>query len=217
MYRFLLAGMCLVSCLAGQSLAEQPAPRRENRVSKAVLKTTSPVQVALLQPPAPDPAMSEDGEPAPARPACPSTFSYPSGLSMPAETLFSRFGYIPSNCVPMTSDTTYDVAFACFIRGMYGDAIAFADRGLAIREDARLYLLKGVSQMNAGLCFEAEATAEKYLQLLRLNRNLYGLAASRERVNGPMRVRFEQILKHLALLEVPVPPVAPRPPVAPIP
>jgi hypothetical protein len=198
MNRFLLTGMCLVSCLAGQSLAEQPASRPENRVSTAVLKTTSPVRVAMLQPPAPDPTMSDDGEPV--RRPSPSTFSYPPGLSMSAEVLFRRLGYIPADCLPMTSDTTYDVAFACFIRGMYSDAIAFTDRGLAIREDARLYLLKGVCEMNAGLCIEAEATADKYLQLLRMNKNLYGLAATRERVNGPMRVRFEQILKHITAM-----------------
>ena len=58
--------------------------------------------------------------------ARPSAFAYPRGLSMPANRLFDRLGYYPSYCVPMTSDTTYDLAFACFIRGMYNDAIVFA-------------------------------------------------------------------------------------------
>jgi hypothetical protein len=96
----------------------------------------------------------------------------------------------------MTSDTTYDLAFACFIRGMYNDAIAFADHGLKLRDDARLELIKGVSQLHVGQCPAAEVTAEKYLNAID-NKNTIGLAVARERVNGPMRVRFEQILKHI--------------------
>jgi len=128
----------------------------------------------------------------------PSAFSYPSGLSMSAECLLERLGYCPSSlCVPMTSDTTYDLAYACFARGLYEDAIVFASHGLTLREDARLFLIKGVCQMQLGRCSEAEATAEQYLSAIR-NRNVIGLPVANERVNGPMRVRFEQVLKHIS-------------------
>lgn len=100
----------------------------------------------------------------------------------------------------MTPDTTYDLAYACFIRGMFSDAIVFAERGLALRGDARLYLIKGVSQLHLDRCAEAEVTAEQYLSAIQ-NRNLIGLAYARERVNGPMRVRFEQTLKFIALYQ----------------
>jgi len=128
--------------------------------------------------------------------ARPSAFSYPAGLSMSANRLFGRLGNYPAYCVPMTSDTTYDLAFACFIRGMYSDAIVLANHGLKLRDDARLELIKGVSQLHVGECALAEATAEKYLNAIDA-KNTVGLAVARERVNGPMRVRFEQILKHI--------------------
>jgi hypothetical protein len=115
---------------------------------------------------------------------------------MPAESLFAHLGYYPAHCVPMTSDTTYDLAYACFIRGLYDDAIAFANHGLTLRDDARLHLIKGVCLMHVGRCVEAEATVEQYLNAVD-NKNVIGLAIARERVNGPMRVRFEQILKHI--------------------
>jgi hypothetical protein len=50
--------------------------------------------------------------------------------------------------------------------------------------------------MHVGRCAEAEATAGEYLNAVSSN-NVIGLAVSRERINGPMRVRFEQILKHI--------------------
>ena len=43
---------------------------------------------------------------------------------------------------------------------------------------------------------EAEAMAGEYLNAVSAN-NVIGLLVPRERINGPMRVRFEQILKHI--------------------
>jgi hypothetical protein len=129
----------------------------------------------------------------------PSVFSCPSGLSMPADRLIARLGYFPVNCVPMTPDTTYDLGFACYIRGMYDDAIAFANHGLTLRDDARLHLLKAVCQMSVGRCVEAEETVDKYLNAV-ASTNTVGLAVARERINGPMRVRVEQIVKYVTSL-----------------
>jgi hypothetical protein len=127
----------------------------------------------------------------------PSVFSLPDGLSMSAECLFERLGYACGRCVPMTPETTYDLAYACFIRGMLTDTIAFADRGLSMREDARLYLIKGVAQMRLDLCAEAEVTAEQYLNAI-ANHHTIGLEYARERVNGPMRVHFEQMVRFIS-------------------
>jgi hypothetical protein len=167
MHRTIVIETCLGLCLASHASAE-PITSRSRDIAAVGARSTRP-----------------------------SVFSYPDGLSMSAERLFERLGQCPTHCLPMTSETTFDLAYACFIRGMYDDAIALASHGLKLRGDARLYLLKGVCEMHVGRCSEAEETAEQYLNAVN-GRNTIGLAIARERVNGPMRVRFEQILKHIS-------------------
>jgi len=183
MRRHFAIGMCLGFCLVSPAAAGQTTGNDESASARALPRRPVPASVR---------ATAFEGAGVAGR----SVFSYPEGLSLSPENIFERLGYFPANCLPMTSDTTYDVAFACFIRGMYSDAVVFASHGLTIREDARLYLLKGVSEMHLGRCRDAEATAGQYLTAVSRN-NVIGLPASYVRINGPMRVRFEQILKQI--------------------
>jgi len=190
MHHTVVIGTCLGLCLASHASAEQITFGPKNSQAKATVGEAVPARASArrsVHAVAAESTLS----------GRPSVFSYPAGLSTCAECLFERLGYYPAHCVPMTSDTTYDLAYACFIRGMYEDAIAFASHGLTLRDDARLYLIKGVSELHVGRCFEAEATVEQYLNAVD-SKNLIGLAYARERINGPMRVRFEQIVKHVS-------------------
>lgn len=189
MSRATVIGTCLGLCLANCALAQQLAPRSET----VTVERVAEVPVRTVQ--------SSRGR---------SVFSYPSGLSQSAECLFGCLGQHPTNCVPMTSETTFDLGYACFIRGWYSDAIIFAKRGLELRNDARLQLLKGVSEMCAGRCNDAEATAQDYLDSVNAG-NQIGLEIARERINGPMRVRFDQILKHISPARPASPAVFPVP------
>jgi hypothetical protein len=190
MHRTVVIGICLGLWIVSHAAAGQITPRPEkDQPTAAVGKIISaPGSVTRTGQVAARP-IAADGSRL-------SAFATPAGLSMSLEELCRRLGYFPAHCQPMTSDTTYDLAFACFIRGMYGDAIALANHGLKIRPDARLLLLRGVCEMHVGRCAEAEATAGEYLNAVSAN-NVIGLLAARERINGPMRVRFEQILKHI--------------------
>jgi hypothetical protein len=175
MYRTIVVGTCLGLSLASQASAAE------------VTSSSNDGQLAVT-------TVADDGVAV----TRPSAFAAPVGLSMPAERLYAGLGYYPPYCLPMTSRTTYDLAHACFIRGLYEDAIAFANHGLTIRDDARLHLIKGVCLMHVGRCVEAEATVRRYLTAID-NKFVMGLANARERVNGPMRVRFEQIVEHIVL------------------
>src|SRR5262245_25537229 len=201
MNRTVIIGSCLGLSLASHAAAEQISPRSRNVHATATVVQSLPTGGSARLP-----AQADDDESAPGNRR--SVFTYPPGLSMSAESLFARLGQIPAHCVPMTSDTTYDLAFACFIRGMYADAIVFASHGLTLRDDARLHLIKGVCEMHLGRCAEAEATVEQYLNAISHN-NLYGLAVARERINGPMRVHFEQIIKHISSMATVRPGVIP--------
>jgi hypothetical protein len=116
---------------------------------------------------------------------------------LPAEQLFVILGYIPSHCVAITPETSFDIAYACYIRGLYSDAAIFAQHGTTMRNDARLQLLKGVCLLHLGDCAKAEATAADYRAAVALQQN-YGLGVARERVNDPMRVRFDQVVDYQA-------------------
>jgi hypothetical protein len=165
--------------------------------SASAAETSAPPagQMRLAQvdvPPAPESVMRER-----VSDTSESVFSYPAGLSTDIEKLLPCLGYCycPGQRVPMTSLTTFDLAYACFIRGMYADAIIFANRGLTIRDDARLYLLRGVCELSLGRNADAEETVGKYLDSVNAHRTI-GLAPARERVNGPMRVNFDLIARH---------------------
>jgi hypothetical protein len=177
MYRTLLAGMFLLTSCVVLSAADRPLAASAGALLAQVEDISS----------APRASSTSKAQ---------SVFSYPSGLSMSAECLFCQLGQYPAGGVPMTSTTTYDLAYACFIRGLYSDAVQFANRGISIRPDARLYLIRGVSEMHLCRYSEAEATVGQYLSAVD-RRDTMGLEYARERISGPMRVRFEQIIRHV--------------------
>jgi hypothetical protein len=122
-----------------------------------------------------------------------SLFTLPEGLTQDADELFEDLGYVPSHCVPLTPESCFDIAYKCYIRGRYRDALVFTTRGLTMRNDARLQLMKGVCELQLGKCETAESTAAAYRNAL-LQQQLFGLHVARERVNDAMRVRFDDIV-----------------------
>ena len=119
----------------------------------------------------------------------------PAGLSMPAEDLFLDLGFDPVTCIPLTPRTSYDIAYKCYARGLYVDAIAFARHGLTMCDDARLHLLKGDCELHLGRCADAEKTASDFRQAL-AQQQLYGIESAQERINDAMAVRFDDIVEY---------------------
>jgi hypothetical protein len=124
-----------------------------------------------------------------------SVFLVPQGLSMPPAQLFELLGYGSAPGVPLTPQTSFDLAYKCYSRGLYADAIAFAHHGLTMCNDARLYLLEGVCEMRLGRTADAEKTATNFRNAL-ADRQFFGMEAAQERINGPMRVRFEDMVEY---------------------
>jgi hypothetical protein len=133
-----------------------------------------------------------------------SVFVIPPGLSMPAPELFELLGYgtLPcgpgggmAGCIPLTPQTSFDIAYKCYVRGLYADALVFAHHGLTMCNDARLYLLEGVCELWLGRCADAERTATNFRKALD-DRQLFGMEVAQERINDPMRPRFEDIVEY---------------------
>jgi hypothetical protein len=122
-------------------------------------------------------------------------FLIPAGLSMPAEDLFLDLGYDPVTCIPLTPTTSYDIAFKCYVRGMYSDAILFARHGLSMCNDARLHLLKGDCELHLGRGADVEKTASDFRAAL-AQEQLFGIESARERINDAMAVRFDTIVEY---------------------
>jgi hypothetical protein len=114
---------------------------------------------------------------------------------MPAKDLFETLGYVPSSCVPLTPQTTYDIAYQCYIREMYDDAVIFARHGLTMCNDARLHLIKGVCELHLARGSEAEKTASDFRAAL-AQEQVFGMEAAAERVNDGLRVRFDNIVEY---------------------
>jgi hypothetical protein len=183
---FILAGLVGVLCFttaasASQQVDELPPPDAA---------ADQPVAAPVATPAAPPQPLG--------------LFEYPTGLSISPERLFEQLGYIPGYSVPMTANWCYELAYLCYIRGWYRDALILADRGLLVRNDARLHLLKGVCQLYLRQTSAAEVTGSNYLAAVAA-RNTIGLDVARERVNDPMRVRFEVILAEIVARTPPAP------------
>jgi len=114
------------------------------------------------------------------------------GLSRPVGELFSALGYSPNGPDAWTPELSFDVAYACYIRGLHADAIVVADRGLALRDDARLQLIKGVCQLHLGRRSQAESSAAAYRAAAEKGMTV-GLGAALERVNDSLSVQFRGI------------------------
>lgn len=133
-----------------------------------------------------------------------SLFVYPQGLSLPPEQLFASLGHWPGYSVPMTAEYCFDLAYACWIRGNAADAVILAKHGLERRNDARLHLLLGVCLLELNRPQLAEATAQDFRNAVAA-RFTYGLNVARERVNGPLRTRFDTVVEYQALVTPLVP------------
>ena len=109
--------------------------------------------------------------------------------------LFLDLGYDPVTCIPLTPTTSFDIAYKCYVRGLYGDAIIFARHGLTMCNDARLHLLKGDCELHLGRCGDAEKTASDFRQALS-QEQVFGMAAAQERINDAMAARFGDIVTY---------------------
>jgi hypothetical protein len=164
------------------------------------LPPTGPIRPGVRPPAVPGqfpperPRMRPEPSPVTVRPIQ-NVFVIPSGLSMPPEELFHLLGYGPVPCVPLTPLTSFDIAYKCYVRGLYSDAIVFAQHGLTMCNDARLYLLEGVCELWLGRCADAERTATHFRTAL-TDRQLFGMEVAQERINDPMRSRFEDIVEY---------------------
>lgn len=124
-----------------------------------------------------------------------SVFLIPSGLSMPATDLFETLGIEPVHVVPLTPTTGFEIAYKCYRQEMYSDAIVFARHGLTMCNDARLLLLKGVCELHLGRGPEAERTVAEFRNALN-QQQVFGMEAAVERINDPLRVRFDEIVEY---------------------
>jgi hypothetical protein len=124
-----------------------------------------------------------------------SVFQIPRGLSMPATDLFRTLGYDPVHSVPLTPQTSFDIAYQCYAQELYDDAVVFARHGLTMCNDARLHLLKGVCELHLGRSAEAERTAADFRNAL-VQQQFFGMEVARERINDTLRVRFDNIVEY---------------------
>lgn len=123
-----------------------------------------------------------------------SGFGIPEGLKTAPEILLPSLGYGSPHCFPLTPSTCFEVGYKCYARGMYEDALAFANHGLALSNHARIYLLKAMCEMQLARCDEAIATLIKYRHAALRPEESVGLWQARETLNDPMRVRLERLL-----------------------
>jgi len=150
-------------------------------ISTEIIRTPAlpPVEVAL---PAPD---------------LPPGFGVPEGLVTRPAVLLPDLGYGTPDCFVLTPVTCFDVAYKCYIRGLYEDAVAFTRHGLRQSNNARLYLLQAVCEMHLGRCQAASQSILRYRSASTMPTETIGLGPAREHVNDPMRVRLEMLLDAL--------------------
>jgi hypothetical protein len=192
----------LLSCIAmtstalveGQVIEErtQPQPPAGAPAPDSLQRRRGP----RVRVPATPPAGTTTAPVEPRRPML-SAFVVPPGLSQPIEYLFSDLGFESGKTVPLTPHTTFDIAYKCYAKGLYSDAMIFASHGLQICNDARLHLLKGVCEMHRGLGSAAELTAVDYRNAIAAQQ-MFGLDVAHERINDSMAVRFSDIVEYQA-------------------
>ncbi|HXY33430.1 MAG TPA: hypothetical protein VEI07_04335 [Planctomycetaceae bacterium] len=148
------------------------------------IRRPSTTSVAKISPPILQPQ-------APPSRAVNTAFPGLAGLSRTPETLFAELGFFPRSIGDLSPESSFDIAYACYTRGLYRDAVVMADHGLALRNDARLEFIKGVCQLHLGQP-NPTSTAKAYFAALAAGKT-YGLALALERINDPMSVRFQAI------------------------
>ncbi len=114
---------------------------------------------------------------------------------MPAADLFDTLGCDYVHCVPLTPQTSFDIAYKCYLQDLYADAVVFARHGLTMCNDARLHLIKGVCELHLARCKDAEKTAADFRSAL-AQQQFFGMEAAGERINDALRVRFDNIVEY---------------------
>jgi hypothetical protein len=117
----------------------------------------------------------------------------PSDAPHSESVLMEELAYsFPDNRATMTPESAFDIAYKCYIRGWYADAVTVSNRGLSLRNDARLQLIKGVCELHSGKRSEAEHTAKAFHTAVDQG-GTYGLQVALERVNDPISVQFREL------------------------
>jgi hypothetical protein len=142
------------------------------------------------------PAVVAPGPAGPRQPTL-SVYAPVTGLSEPIDDLMDDIGYQAGKTVPLTPQTCFDLAYACYADGRFADAMIFASHGLRMCNDARLYLIKGVCELHRGLNSAAEQTAGEFRSAM-ANQQFFGIEAARERINDARAVRFANIVEYQA-------------------
>jgi hypothetical protein len=171
--------------------AQPPRPVRR----PGVPVETAPGQVApgpgVATPPAQAPAATGPRQP------MLSAFVIPPGLSERIDYLLSDLGFQAGKTLPLTPQTTFDVAYLCYADGRYADAIVFASHGLRMCNDARLHLIKGVCELHRGMGTAAELSAVEFRNAIAAQQ-VFGIDAARERINDAWAVRFADLVEYQA-------------------
>lgn len=128
------------------------------------------------------------------KPAGVPRFGLPKGLETTGRVLIPKLGFGPAHCFPLTPTTCFDAGYKCYSLGWNADALAFADEGLTMSNNARLYLLKAVCEMHLGHCDDAANAMASYRLAEVIPSEAVGLYAAQERINEPMRLRLEALV-----------------------
>jgi len=126
-----------------------------------------------------------------------SAFVIPPGLSERIDYLLSDLGFQAGKTLPLTPQTTFDLAYLCYADGRYADAMVFASHGLRMCNDARLHLIKGVCELHRGMGTAAEMSAVEFRNAIAAQQ-VFGIDAARERINDAWAVRFADLVEYQA-------------------
>ena len=208
-----MAGMLLGASVA-QAQFDAPAAEQKSDAAQAAPAAPAPNDDAnpfdSQTPPAPqtapvprtpaiDPApYSASPNTTPVAPAGPRVeidpFLPPAGMTMSPECLIEAMGFYGHRPFVYSASNCFDLASACYKYGYYEDAIALLSHAIEQEPTARYYYLRGMSQMKAGLSYDAAESADGVWTAQSAGHTA-GLDRVRERFNGPLAVQFRELLK----------------------
>jgi|GEM_PF-4983587 len=183
---FLSLSFASVGLVHSSQLNAQPAPPQPDYVPDA--------SAAARSRSVPDGLPPESLQKSLPKPAAVPRMGLPKGLETPGSVLIPRLGFGPAHCFPLTPTTCFDAGYKCYSLGWYADALAFADEGLTMSNNARLYLLKAVCEMHLGHCDDAVNAMANYRLSEVIPSEAVGLYSAQERINEPMRLRLEALV-----------------------
>ncbi|QDT36726.1 outer membrane protein assembly factor BamD [Stratiformator vulcanicus] len=152
---------------------------------------------ALAQPPAyeaPSQPLAADTSAEPSYTGGINPFTPPDGMATPIDSLLCRTGQGAVKCFVFSPRNCFDLAAACYRRGLYQDAIALLDRALQYGPNAGYFYLRGMAEMQIGECDAAGESAQGVAQSLRAG-NIGGLDRIGERFNGPVAIQMRALIE----------------------